>query len=162
MRKPRILLAQEKAVIAKTCDALYGYDVVPVDTTIQAHRQILKPGLDLFVIGIHFDDSNALELVKCIRESEHYSKTPIVMIRMLPSTLAKTLRRSVKAVRKFFEIAAYLELEASTDPITDLRQEINKHLNKSSINEEKQRSSEAPLLSEESYGNKAQQASIDL
>jgi len=153
MRRTRILLAQEKAVIVKTCDALYGYHVIPVDTIIQAHRQILKPGLDLFVIGIHFDDSNGLELVKSIRESEHYSKTPIIIIRMLPSSLAKTLRRSVNAVRKFFEIAAYLELEASSDPVRDLRQEIKKQLNKSPVTEEGQWSSEARLLRDDSYRN---------
>lgn len=128
MKSANILLAQEANIITATAAALYGFEVIAATTIRQAQRLIQENSLDLFVIGIHFDDSNALELVKYIRESTPHLQTPIIMIRVLPTRLANTLRRSVRAVKSLYAISAYLELEKSVDPSRELRAAVTKQL----------------------------------
>jgi len=131
MNRTKILLAQEATIIADIAQSLSCYDVIPVTTLLQAKRMILEDGIDIFVIGIHFDDSSALELVRYIRESQKHCQTPVLVIRVLPSQFAKTLKLSVEAVKKPYDIADYLELEGHADPGWKLREAVNYHLEKS-------------------------------
>jgi len=131
MNRSKILLAQEFSVIADSAEALSCYDVIAMSTLAQAQRAILDDDIDVFVIGIHFDDSNALDLVRQIRSCQkHYCK-PVILIRVLPSQFAKTLKHSVMAVQKLYDIADYLELEQSDDPALELCEAIDYQLEKS-------------------------------
>jgi len=131
MNRSKILLAQEATVVAYSAEALSCYHVISVTTFAQAQRAILDEDIEVFVIGIHFDDSKAIELVRQIRNSHKHFHKPIIIIRVLPSQLAKTLKHSVMAVKKLYDIADYLELEHSADPSQELCEAIDNQLEKS-------------------------------
>jgi DNA-binding response OmpR family regulator len=107
----RILIAEEKSVLAAVAQALEGYELLKATTLPEAERLMLEDGIDLFVIGIHLDDSQSMVLVKQIRNKKNHAKTPIVMIRLLPSANAEMLRFTLDYMKTVQGISAYLELE---------------------------------------------------
>lgn len=111
MSDARILIAQPEEAIALTTRALRGHDLVPTTTLLQAKRMVIEDGIDIFVVGIHFDDSSALEFVHEIRDCQKHVKTPIILVRTMPSAIARTLKKSVDAVKDLYDIALYLECE---------------------------------------------------
>ncbi|MDZ4835909.1 MAG: hypothetical protein SGJ27_19190 [Candidatus Melainabacteria bacterium] len=79
----------------------------------QANRLILENGIDVFVIGIHFSESRALELIQLIRSDEKHKKTPILVIRMLGSNYPVILKQSMNAMRALRIVTDYLEIEGN-------------------------------------------------
>lgn len=124
MSDTRILIAQPKEAIALTTRALRGYDLVPTTTLMQAKRMVIEDGIDIFVIGIHFDDSRSLEFVHEIRSSEYHADTPVIMVRTMPSAIEHTLRKSVHAVKDLYNIALYLECEDEAKLEFELRAKV--------------------------------------
>ncbi|MBA3857199.1 MAG: hypothetical protein C0507_09860 [Cyanobacteria bacterium PR.3.49] len=128
MSDARILIAQPVEAMAPTAMALKGYDLVPTTTLLQAKRMVIEDGIDIFVIGIHFDDSRSLEFVHEIRSCEKNAKTPIIMVRTMPSAIEHTLRKSVLAVKSLYDIAIYLECESEEKLEHELRVQVEKLL----------------------------------
>jgi PleD family two-component response regulator len=119
MKRTRILVAQEKSCIHVLEDALAGYDVVPTTTLQEAERMLIENGIDLIVIGIHFDDSRAMELVKYVRDSSSHKKTPIIVVRYWPSDHAKILRQTMDIMKSVHAISAYIEADADEKPFIE-------------------------------------------
>ncbi len=108
-------------------EALAGYDVAKATTLPAAERLAKTTEFDLFVIGIHLDDSQALTLIKFIRENGH-QVTPIIIVRLLPSEIEKTLRSTIEAMKPIYKIAAYLELERDKNAAKAIRAVVAKEL----------------------------------
>lgn len=115
------MIAQDAQALGMTQDALRGYDLVVVTEIRAAQRLVMEDGIDLFVIGIHFDDSRAVELVRFIRSDQRHKTTPIVFVRLLPTTLRDILGTTVLALIKMGTISQYLELENDPDFAVKIR-----------------------------------------
>jgi len=109
----KILIADDSAAIPMLANALAGYDLLTASKLLEAERLLLEDGIAIFVIGIHFDDSHAMELVNFIRNNPKHGQTPIVMVRLLAARNAKMLRNTLDAMKSTQGINEYLEFEAS-------------------------------------------------
>ena len=61
-----------------------------------AARQLRNNVFDLIVIGLHFDESRMFVLMQFIRSLPHYSQTPIICIRGMPSILSSAAREGIR------------------------------------------------------------------
>lgn len=91
MKPARILIAEDKRLMNKVKAALAGYEPLTTSSIHQAEGLVSKNNIDIYVIGIHSDDSRAMQLVKFIRLDCGDKKTPILVTRMLPSKLSAFL-----------------------------------------------------------------------
>ena len=99
MKPARILIAEDSKALKTVVSALYGYDQIIVSTVKEAQRSILEDGIDLFIMGIHFDDSRATELASLVRESPKHATTPVLLVRVLRSSIAKFIRSTSNALK---------------------------------------------------------------
>ncbi|MBA4027129.1 MAG: hypothetical protein C0473_02705 [Cyanobacteria bacterium DS3.002] len=112
MFKPaRILIAQEKTCIDVLVNALAGYDLITTSRLVEAERMVVEGGIDLFVVGVHFEDSRGLELVEFIRKDVAHA--PIIVVRYKSSEIADLLRQTIEAVRRVKAINAYVEADSN-------------------------------------------------
>jgi response regulator RpfG family c-di-GMP phosphodiesterase len=112
----RILIAEDQKALPYVTQALAGYDLLIASSIKEAERMTLEDGIDLFVLGIHFEDSRATELANIIRRSAVHANTPIILVRILPSTIAKFIRSSTNALKTSGIITDFLEFQ-KTDEI---------------------------------------------
>lgn len=127
----RILIAEDKSVISIVSNALDGYELIETTMLQEAKRAVAKHHIDLFVIGIHVDDSLALELVRFIRTKAQYKDTPLILVRLLPSQNAEVLRETISAMKSLHKISEYLEVELDAAPAEKLRRAAEKLLQSS-------------------------------
>jgi response regulator RpfG family c-di-GMP phosphodiesterase len=106
----RILIAEEESVMGLIVQGLDGYELLQATAFSEAKRLVCEHGISLFIIGIHFDDSQAMALVKFIRTEKHHKETPIVIVRLLPSKNANMLRQTLDVMKTIQGISDYLEL----------------------------------------------------
>ncbi len=98
------------------------------------HEQlILEDGIDLFLVGIHFDESRALELIPLIRKDTRHSETPIIVIRLLPTENQKLLKQSVNAMQSLHIVSDYLELEDDRKAKLKIRQAVDNYVPKEKL-----------------------------
>jgi len=128
MKRARILIAGVKAEILQIMEALIGYELIAVTKISEAERLVAEDGIDIFVIGLRFDDSRAMELVKKIRLDHEHHATPIVMVRLLGSDHTKLGRQTLHAMKRMRMINDYLELEDDADSEEKIRATITKFL----------------------------------
>ena len=115
MKKGRILIAHDANHLGVVTKALEGYDLVVVSDVMGAQYQIMEDGIDLVIIGIHFDESRAIELVNIIRSDDKHKKTPIVLIRLSPTGLSESINVTTAALIKIGTVSEYLELESDPE-----------------------------------------------
>lgn len=110
MSRLRILIAEEQKVIEET-SKIFGddYELVLATRLKEAKRLCVEDGIDLFIIGIHFDDSRALELVKFIGLGEKHSKAPVIIVRKSPSNHDRLLRQTIDHMIKVGAVRQYIE-----------------------------------------------------
>src|ERR1700679_2832024 len=128
MKPARILVAVNWAVCAEVTAALAGYEISDAITIEQAERHLAEEGIDLFVIGMHFDESRATEFVKTIRGDAGYAKAPIIVLRLLPTGRAKLWRQTFDAMKKMHTISDYLELQDDIQSAQKIRKAVEKCL----------------------------------
>ncbi len=117
------MIAQNSNSMEATVHALIGYELILV-TNLQTAKQHVLEDLDLFVIGIHFDESRAIDLVTSIRHKGKHKMTPIILIRFMPTTLGDSLKSIASALIKVGNINEYLELEDDPDADRKLRHHV--------------------------------------
>lgn len=128
MRQPKLLLANRAELILVIKEALSKYELLETTTLRQAERLVIEDGIDCFVIGIHFDDSRALDLVKFIRSTASHKSTPIIVTRILPSLNAQMLKDNVTIWHSIYRISDYLELESDSEAGEKVRAAVAKCL----------------------------------
>jgi DNA-binding response OmpR family regulator len=111
MNQERILLALEPAAFPEMRRALAAYELLEAANLTQAQNYLLDPRIDMFVVGIHFDDSRAMELIRIIRSNKRLKSVPVLVIRTLPSEQAKLLRDALGMMKVVMAISDYMELE---------------------------------------------------
>ena len=74
MQPARILIADLPSALPAIRQALSGYELVEVTTFELANRMLMEDGFKLVVVGIHFDDSRAIELINILRQDENHKK----------------------------------------------------------------------------------------
>jgi DNA-binding NtrC family response regulator len=116
MKKTRILVAHELNRSEVIISALMGYELVLVSDITAAEYQVMEDGIDMFIVGIHFDDSRAIELVNFIRLNKKHKTTPVIMVRLLSSAIADFLRSTTETFIKIGSISHYLELVDEPEP----------------------------------------------
>jgi DNA-binding response OmpR family regulator len=107
----RILLAHAPEKIGFLVDALRGYEVMQAGTLKEAERLTIEDGINLFIVGIHFDDSRAMQLITTIRLDEHHKTTPIVVVRLSASEHTEMLRMTLDTLVKLNIINEFIEFE---------------------------------------------------
>lgn len=127
MKKARILVAQERSCIHVLEDALAGYELLLTTKLQEAERLLIENGIDLIVVGIHFDDSRAMELVKTARDSSSHKKTPIIVVRYWPSEHAQILRQTMEIMKSVRAVSAYIEADAEERPFMERVREAVDH-----------------------------------
>ncbi|MDR3617356.1 MAG: hypothetical protein P4L53_27615 [Candidatus Obscuribacterales bacterium] len=111
MSVAKILIAEDPRALPYVTQALAGYDLRIASSLKEAERMTLADGIDLFVLGIHFEDSRATEFANIIRRSEAHAKTPIILVRILPSTIEKFIRSSTNGLKASGIITDFLEFQ---------------------------------------------------
>lgn len=125
----RILLAASETLSAPVMRAaLAGHELLEPKDLHEAERLIQEASIELFVIGVQFDDSRGMELVKRIRLDQAHKKTPILIVRVTPSEMASFIRQTMDTMKSLGVISDYLELEG--DPLAEvkIRDEVSKFL----------------------------------
>jgi hypothetical protein len=127
----RILIAAPIAGQKFLVPCLVGYEISTAETFTQAIRLLSVDAFDLVVCSIHFDDSQAVNLLQEIRKDSSQFKTPFVVSRTIPSEHRQLLRLAVETMEKAFGAIPYIELDSykdSPDPVAAMREAIEKHL----------------------------------
>ncbi len=136
-----ILVAEEHSAINIVSSALKEFALLEATRFEQAQRLILDAGIDLVVIGIHFDESRAVELIKCVKTSENHHSTPIIVLRLTPSELADVLRNTLSIMKSLSLVDLYLELEGMPDAAVQIRKAVDKQLSSAKVSSKKMSSS---------------------
>lgn len=117
MPQSRILIASNPRALASFVRWLDpDYDVLAVTSLDQA-RQLLEveSGIALFLIGAHFDDSQALELINVIRSKEQYLTTPLIVVRTMHSEYADMLKQTFTVMKTVKGITEYLDFDSEKE-----------------------------------------------
>lgn len=110
MKPARILVAVRPEPLPTVTAALAGYDLLLAKDVEHGQSLILEYGsFDLFVIGILFDDSKAMELIKTIRLDN--TTVPIIATRFMPSLHAEMLQHVMDTMMALDTVNAYFERE---------------------------------------------------
>jgi DNA-binding NtrC family response regulator len=133
MTSAKILVADDMDSILKVRNALTGYEVLETLYLAEAKRLVIEDGIQLFLIGIHFDDSHAMDLIKFIRHDKKHADTPILVQRMIPSQNAEILRQTLNAMRSLQIVNDYVELADHKDADSTLRAAVEKLLSMEKI-----------------------------
>ena len=62
MKSAKILIAHNAETMPIFSDLLYDFDLVTAIRLAEAERVVKQDDVDLIVIGLHFDDSRAIDL----------------------------------------------------------------------------------------------------
>lgn len=131
------MIAHEPGRSQVIIGALTGYDLVVVSTLDAAVSLIKEDGIKLFVIGVHFDESRAIELVNEIRKDRKHKSTPIVLLRQSSIRITSLLRTTIDSLKKVGTVSEYLEVENNPEPGKAIRDSISRLLRGNNINRSK-------------------------
>lgn len=120
-----ILIAHEQSNMARVIKALAGYTLTCVSTIEDALNTLQKQEFDAIVIGLHFDESRALELVKHLRQDSRFTSTPVFVIRVLQTPYASILKSALDIMIMVKAVDQYLECDDQSDKLGSLRKAID-------------------------------------
>lgn len=88
---------------------------ITVASTLKAAIDQLDRPFDLIIVGVHFDDSRAVEMLQQVRKSKLHKHTPFFFVRTRDSSLATLIHKSIKALGKAYKYNGYIETELFGD-----------------------------------------------
>ena len=109
MPTTKILIAVRDEAISMVEAALEGYELIVPRDMAQAKKLLLENVINLFVIGILFDDSSAIDLITTVRLDSKQRNTPILVVRLMPSLYADLLRNMMRILKELGTVSDYLE-----------------------------------------------------
>lgn len=126
----KIFIALRPEPLPMVQQALEGYDLVVAQDFDHAQKLITDDDeFDLFVIGILFDDSKAMELIKIIRLDPTKHNIPILVTRFMPSQYEDMLRRVLDTMKALNTVSDYLESDLSVPELKErVRHTVEKYL----------------------------------
>ena len=105
----RILIALKPEPLPTVVAALEGYELLIAKDKSEAKKLILENDIDICVIGILFDDSSGMELIKIIRLGERNKNTPLFITRFMPSQHERMLRSTLETMVAIGTVSDYFE-----------------------------------------------------
>ena len=111
MPTAKILIAVRDEAISMVEAALEGYELIVPRDMAQSKKLLLETVIDLFVIGVLFDDSSAIDLITTVRLDSKQGNTPILVVRLMPSLYADMLRNMMRILKELGTVSDYLELD---------------------------------------------------
>jgi response regulator RpfG family c-di-GMP phosphodiesterase len=124
----RILIAEDPEALPCITQALAGYELLIASSVNEVERMTIADGIDLFILGIHFDDSRATELASMIRRTAAHEKTPIILVRILPSKIEKFIRSSTNGLKASGVITDFLEFPKREEISSKLKKVVESRL----------------------------------
>lgn len=123
--KLRFLLANDLEGLNRLHAILAGFEFQSTSTLDHA-LELLDSDLnfDLIVVGVHFDDSRAIDLLRETRAREQYASTPFLFIRTRPSSLSQVIEQSILALKGAFRVSGFIETDMFLDDDRAVRQAI--------------------------------------
>lgn len=121
MDSARILIAHESKGLDTIAEALKDFELVCVTDAQGARAQIAQHHFDLILVGMHFDDSRAVELISHLCQTENHKNTPVILVRMLPSKVAAFLRSTAESLIKVSSVRQYLEVEGDSEAASKIK-----------------------------------------
>ena len=111
--------------MARVEKALAGYTLTCVSTIEDALNALQKQQFDAIVIGMHFDESRALELVKILRQDSRFASTPVFVIRVIQTPYASILKSALDIMIMVKAVNQYFECDDPGDKLGSLRKAID-------------------------------------
>lgn len=111
MSPAKIFVAVKPEPLATVVEALQGYELCIADNVQHGTRLLNEQqDIDIFVIGILFDDSKAMELIKRVSSRETATKRPILVVRLMSSQHEEVLKSTMKTMIELKIVTEYLEV----------------------------------------------------
>ncbi|MFA6209614.1 MAG: hypothetical protein WCT03_12615 [Candidatus Obscuribacterales bacterium] len=105
----KILIFVGPEVTHLVTESLNGYDLFLAHKFDDAAELILNSGVDLFVIDVLFDESQAMELIKLIRKDSQHRNSSIVLTQLVSSHHSEMLRTVVSSLTNSQTISCFFE-----------------------------------------------------
>lgn len=111
MPPAKIFVAVKSEPLATVVEALQGYELC-IAQSVQHGIQLLneRSDVDLFLIGILFDDSKAMDLIKRVSNRDPEKRTPILVVRLMSSQHEEVLKSTMKTMVELKIVKEYLEV----------------------------------------------------
>jgi CheY-like chemotaxis protein len=108
----KFFLASDVDGLRRLYTILDGFDFHSASTLHDALRLLDSPMIfDLIIIGVHFDDSRAVDLLREIRCRSLYELTPVIFVRTQPSNISQILEQSILSLKDAYRISGLIETE---------------------------------------------------
>lgn len=121
----KFFLASDLEGLRRLYAVLAEFDFRSAFTLDDALRLLDSPmDFDLIIIGVHFDDSRAVDLLREIRSRPKYELTPILFIRTQPSTISQILEQSILSLKDAYRVNGLIETELLDENDYRIREEI--------------------------------------
>lgn len=124
----KILIAQSPISMARTVNAVSCYQIETVSEFGEACQIANEKKFDLFLIGVHFDESRGIDFVNVIRTISKHQGIPIILIRFVPTLVGESLKLIADALVKVGAISQYLEVEGEANAENLVREAVANQL----------------------------------
>ena len=104
-----ILIAEELPTVPMLLDAIGQHETAVATTIKDAKALLVEHSFDLALVGFHFDESRAIELISWMKDNA--ADVPIVLVQMSPSDLERPFDKTGASLVKGGAIRRYLNLE---------------------------------------------------
>jgi CheY-like chemotaxis protein len=121
----KFFLASDLEGLRRLYAVLAEFDFRSAFTLDDALRILDSPmNFDLIIIGVHFDDSRAVDLLREIRSKPKYELTPILFIRTQPSSISQILEQSILSLKDAYRVNGLIETDLLDEDDCRIREEI--------------------------------------
>lgn len=121
----KFFLASDVEGLRRLYSVLADFDFRSSSTLDDALRLLDSPmSFDLIIIGVHFDDSRAVDLLREIRSRPRYELTPVLFIRTQPSSISQILEQSILSLKDAYRVNGFIETDLLDEDDCRIREEI--------------------------------------
>jgi CheY-like chemotaxis protein len=121
----KFFLASDVEGLRRLYSVLADFDFRSSSTLDDALRLLDSPmSFDLIIIGVHFDDSRAVDLLREIRSRPRYELTPVLFIRTQPSSISLILEQSILSLKDAYRVNGFIETDLLDEDDCRIREEI--------------------------------------
>ena len=115
--KPRALLAESPTAVAVISNILGdALDVIAVSTEsealdiLQGSAMVAGRGIDVIICGQHFEGSQMLDFLQCVKAYKPTSRIPFICCRVLPTHLSENMLAAMRDTCEALGALAYIDL----------------------------------------------------
>lgn len=121
----KVFLADDIEGLRRLYAILADFDFRSASTIEDALRILDSPmDFNLIILGVHFDDSRAVDLLREIRLRTRYEKTPVLFIRTQQSSISQILEQSILSLKDAYRVNGLIETDLLDEDDCRIREEI--------------------------------------